>query len=88
MGCSQASRAEVDSALAQRGVCELDRRWQVPSKAFTATLLNLLLLTARHQGWPLTHLPETEACKILQQDGYDPRYAAVLKCLRAHKYLE
>ena len=46
----QASRAELRDALAKRGACELDGRWQVPAESFTASLLDLLLLTAPGPG--------------------------------------
>jgi len=71
---TQASKSELRAALAQRGACDLDGRWQVPSQEYAASLLALLLLTAQHQGWPLTSLPAGEAGALLSQDGHDPRY--------------
>ena len=70
---TQASGSELRAALAQRGACDLGGRWQVPSQEYAASLLALLLLTAQHQGWPLTSLPAGEAGALLSQDGHDPR---------------
>ena len=71
----QASQRELRGALGQRGACESDGRWQVPAQEFVASLLHLLLLTAQHQGWLLSHIPAAEAVSLLQQDGYETRRA-------------
>ena len=71
----QASQRELHGALGQRGACDVSGRWQVPADDFVASLLRLLLLTAQHQGWPLSHIPAAEAVSLLQQDGYDARKA-------------
>ena len=71
----QASQRELHGALSQRGACDSSGRWQVLAEKFVALLLHLLLLTAQHQGWLLSHIPGAEAVSLLQQDGYDARQA-------------
>ena len=71
----QASQRELRGALSQRGACDSSGRWQVLAEEFVASLLHLLLLTAQHQGWLLSHIPGAEAVSLLQQDGYDARQA-------------
>lgn len=69
---SQASAAELQAALQQRGAWEVDSCWRVMSAALLGDTLEVLLLTAAQHGWG-TSIPISEACAAMSADGFDPR---------------
>ena len=56
-----------------------DGRYCTVDPAYQSLLLELVLLTAVEQGWPLSWLPGGQVAEALQAHGYDPR--VTLHCL-------
>ncbi len=71
----QASAAELEVALQQRGALELDGCWRVVSAVLLEDTLEVLLLTAAQHGWG-TCIPVADAGQAMQADGFDPRQCA------------
>ena len=69
----QASSRELQAELARIGAVDLGAGWQGIRPEYLATLLEMVILTATQQGWPLRALPAQELYNALQADGYDPR---------------
>lgn len=72
----QASAAELEVALQQRGALELDGCWRVMSAALLGDTLEVLLLTAAQNGWG-SCIPVTDAGQAMDADGFDPRQVAL-----------
>jgi hypothetical protein len=79
----QASAAELRTALQARGALEVDGRWRLISPAHMAMLLEMLLLSAAQHGWDLASVPVQDVCRVMEGDGFDPRYAT-RACLHTH----
>ncbi|CAK0780439.1 hypothetical protein CVIRNUC_005054 [Coccomyxa viridis] len=83
LSVTQASAAELQVALQQRGALELDGCWRVMSAAMLGDTLEVLLLTSAQHGWGAC-IPLPQACEAMSADGFDPRLTA--HCLRLHSH--
>lgn len=72
----QASSRELQAELARLGAVDLGTGWQGIRPEYLATLLEMIILTATQQGWPLHALPAQGLYDALEADGYDPRLDA------------
>lgn len=68
----QASAAELEVALQERGALEYDGCWRLMSGALLGDTLEVLLLTAAQHGWG-SCIPLAEAGQAMSTDGFDPR---------------
>ena len=68
----QASAAELEVALQERGALDVDGCWRVMSEALLADTLEVLLLTAAQHGWG-SCISLAEAGQAMSADGFDPR---------------
>ncbi|KAI8463895.1 MAG: sister chromatid cohesion protein Dcc1 [Monoraphidium minutum] len=78
----QASRSELLSELTALGAVRLGGRWRLVDADYLGRLLEVLLLSATENGWPLDEIPLADACQALAADGYRP--ALVQHCLEVH----
>jgi len=71
----QCSRAQLQAGLrAQRAAC-LRGRWCLLQPAYQTTLLDVLLLTAGAQGWPLSAFDSNAMVAAVAADGFDAEAA-------------
>lgn len=66
---SQASDAELRSALKERGALCLAGRWRLVEAAYLGHVLELLLLTAAEHDWPRSAVPADDMAAHLCRDA-------------------
>ncbi|CAL5221649.1 g3876 [Coccomyxa viridis] len=81
LSTTQASAAELEVALQERGALEYDGCWRLMSGALLGDTLEVLLLTAAQHGWG-SCIPLAEAGQAMSTDGFDPRLT--VHCARLH----
>ncbi|EEH52035.1 uncharacterized protein MICPUCDRAFT_53535 [Micromonas pusilla CCMP1545] len=67
---AQASEMEIIAALDEGPAFVLDGKWRGIEPSYLAHVMDVAIVNAQVEGWPLTKIPEKDAVEKLAEDGF------------------